>query len=603
MKRWWLRLGPYAVLERGRLGVLLALMLVGIVLQVLMPWPLKLLLDHLLSGEALPPGLVWLRTLPGAAQDPGLLAWLALSMLIIYVASNGVLLLRSILQAGVSARMQYSLARDVLAHLQTMSLRFHSRAAKGDLVRRATEDTSCVPQLVTGAFLPLIDAVLILVALFGIMWQLDNTLAVIAIAVAVPMGVLMKLLGPRMTERAYEEHQTQGELWSISESALTALPLVQAFGREEHENFRFRGVASRSIRAHLRSLAAQIQFNVGVQGSVAVGTGAVLVFGGLRVLDGGSTVGTLVVVLSYLAALHAPLVTLAYLSPKLARAAASARRVMELLDTPGIPNDVPGARPLATSGSRLRGHVRFEGVNFEYQPGSPILHDIDLDVPPGMTIALVGATGAGKSTLISLLARLFDPCKGRILFDGQDIRQATLTSVRAQVSMLHQDPFLLPLSVADNIAYARPSATRTQIVAAATVAGIHEFILRLGRGYDTIIGERGISLSGGQRQRLAIARAILKDAPILVLDEPTAALDAETEEWVMSAIERLTVGRTTFIIAHRLATIRRAHRIVVMDAGRIVEVGTSEELLERKGFHYRLLNPTPSGHGDTLKCL
>ncbi len=598
MKRWWLRLGLYAVPERGRLGVLLALMLLGIALEALMPWPLKLILDHVLTGDPLPAGLVWLRTLPGAAQDPGLLAWLVLSVLIVFVASKGVLLVRSILHAGVGTRMHYSLAQDVLAHLQALSLRFHGRAAKGDLVLRVAADTSCVPQLVTGAFLPLINAVLMLVALFGIMWQLDRTLALVAMAVAVPMGILMKLLGPRMTERAYEEQQTQGELWSVSENTLTAIPLVQAFGREEHEESRFRGVASRSIRAHLRSLASQIQFSVGVQGSVAVGTAAVLVFGGFHVLDGSSSVGTLVVVLSYLAALYAPLVTLAYLSPTLAGAAGSARRVTELLDTDEILHEAPDARPLVTTGGRLRGHVRFEGVAFGYQPGSPVLRDIDLDVLPGETIALVGATGAGKSTLISLLPRLFDPWEGRVLFDGQDIRQATLSSVREQVSVLHQDPFLLPISVVGNIAYARPNATRAQIIAAAVVAGAHEFIIGLHRGYETVIGERGVTLSGGQRQRLAIARAILKDAPILILDEPTAALDAETEAWVMSAIERLAPGRTTFIVAHRLATIRRAGRIVVMDAGRIVEMGTHEELLERKGVFTRLFHAQSSEHAQ-----
>ena len=597
MKRWWLRLGRYAVPERRRLGVLFAFMLVGIALEALMPWPLKLILDHVLTGDPLPAGLAWLRALPGAAHDPGLLAWLVLSVLIVFVASKGVLLVRSILQSGVGARMQYSLAQDVLAHLQALSLRFHGRAAKGDLVRRAADDTSCVPKLVTGAFLPLLNALLMLMVLFGIMWQLDRILALVAMAVAVPMGILMKLLGPRMTERAYQEQQTKGELWSVSENTLTALPLVQAFGREEHETSRFHGVASRSIRAHLRSLASQIQFNLGVQGSVAVGTAIVLVIGGFRVLEGASSVGTLVVVLSYLAALYAPLATLAYLSPKLASAAGSARRVTEILDTGDILCDAPNARPLVTSGERLRGHVRFEGLTFGYEAGSPVLCGIDLDVRPGETIALVGATGAGKSTLVSLIPRLFDPWEGRVLFDGQDIRQATLSSVREQVSMLHQDPFLLPISVAGNIAYARPNATRAEIVAAAEAAGAHEFICGLPKGYETVIGERGITLSGGQRQRLAIARALLKDAPIVILDEPTAALDAQTEAWVMNAIERLAMGRsTTFIVAHRLATVRRADRILVMDAGRIVEAGTHEELLERKGVFTRLFRPESSAH-------
>jgi ATP-binding cassette, subfamily B, bacterial len=594
MKHWWLRLGSYALPERRRLGLLMLLMLLAIALEALVPWPLKLILDHVLVGDPLPTRLEWMLALPGSAET-ALLGWLVFSVLALFVAAKLVLVARNVLETGLATRMQYALARDVFAHLQSLSLRFHGRAAKGDLVRRAAEDTSCVPQLVTGVFVPLLHALLLLVVLFAIMWQLDRTLALVALGAAVPMGILMKLLGPRMTERAYQEQQTQGELWAVSEHTLTALPLVQAFGREEHQGMRFQGVAVRSIRAHLRTLATQIQFKLGVEGLVALGTAAVLVLGGYRVLSGTSTVGTLVVFLSYLAALYAPLVTLAYLSPAVATAAGSARRVTELLDSEDTVRDAPDARPLVPEGGRIRGHVRFEGVRFGYLPGCPILHGIDLDVSPGETIALVGATGAGKSTLLSLLPRLFDPWEGRVLFDGQDLRNSTLASVREQVALVLQDPFLLPVSVAENIAYARPDASLEAIVAAAETAHADEFIRRLADGYHTVIGERGISLSGGQRQRLAIARALLKDAPILILDEPTAALDAGTEAEVISALERLSEGRTTFIIAHRFSTIRRADRIAVLDAGTLAEIGTHQELIARRGLFYRLY-ASPAQH-------
>lgn len=588
MNRWWLRLARYAVPERRPLAGLFGLVLLGIGLEALLPWPLKLILDHVLKDEALPAIVGWLHALPGAGNAMGLLAWLAASVLIVYLAAQAIHLLKALIQAGASGRMQYGLARDLFERLQALSLTFHGRTSKGDLVRRVAVDTGCVPTLVSGVFFPLLTALLTLLVLFAIMWQLDRTLATAAVAVAVPMGVLMKLLGPRMSERAYQQQQLEGEVWTVAEHTLTSLPLVQAFGREQHEGSRFKGVSVRTIRAYMRSIASQIQFKIGVDGCVATGTATVMVVGGLHVLNGTSSVGTLVVFLSYLTALYAPLVTLAYLSPTFAGAAGSARRVTEVLNSAEMVQDQPRARPLDSPGGRIRGHISMENIVFGYEPGRPVLRGIDLEALPGETMALVGATGAGKSTLLSLLPRLFDPWEGRILFDGHDIRAATLASVRAQVSFVLQDPFLLPLTVAANIAYGRPDAKREDIVAAATAANADEFIRRLSNGYDTVIGERGVTLSGGQRQRLSIARALLRDAPILILDEPTAALDAETESLVLEAIERLTRGRTTFIIAHRLSTVRRAGRIVVLDAGRLVESGTHDELLARPGPYRRL---------------
>jgi ATP-binding cassette subfamily B protein/subfamily B ATP-binding cassette protein MsbA len=591
MKRWWVRMIPYAVPERGRLAALVALVLLGIALEALMPWPLKLILDNVLKGDPLPAMVAWLDHLPGAGAAAGLLGWLTVSVLLVFLAAQGVHLAKSVLQAGVGARMQYGLARDLFEHLQALSLTFHGKASKGDLVRRVVVDSGCVPTLITGVLFPLLASILTLAALFGIMWQLDRVLALIAVAVALPMGALMKLLGPRMSERAYQQQQMEAEVWTVAEHTLTSLPLVQAFGREELEGTRFRGISSRTIRAYMRSIASQLQFKIGVDGCIAAGTAAVMVIAGMQVLRGASSVGNLVIFLSYLTALYAPLVTLAYLSPTVANAAGSARRVTELLNADESVQDAPNARALDCVGGRIRGHVRMENIVFGYEPGRPALRNVDLDVLPGQTIALVGATGAGKTTLFSLIPRLFDPWEGRVLFDGQDIRGATLASIRDQVSLVLQESFLLPLSVADNIAYARPDACREDIIAAAVSANADEFIRDLPSGYDTVIGERGVTLSGGQRQRIAIARALLKDAPILILDEPTAALDAETESEVMEAIERLTQGRTTFIIAHRLSTVRQADRIVVLDAGRVVESGTHEELLARPSLYRRLHAP------------
>jgi len=588
MNRWWVRLAAYAAPERVRLSGLFGLVLLGIGLEALLPWPVKLILDHVLKNEALPEIVGWMHALPGAGSPLGLLGWLAGSVLLLFVAAQCVHLTKAVIQAGASSRMQYGLARDLFERLQALSLTYHGRASKGDLVRRVSVDTGCVPTLVSGVFFPLLTASLTLLVLFAIMWQLDPTLALSAVAVALPMGLLMKLLGPRMTERAYHQQQMEGEVWTVAEHTLTSLPLVQAFGRERHEGSRFRGASGRTIRAYMRSIAAQIQFKIGVDGCIAIGTAAVMILGGFHVLNGTSSVGILVVFLSYLTALYSPLVTLAYLSPTFASAAGSARRVTEVLNADDTIQDDPGARPLTAIGGRIRGHVRLEDIVFGYEPGRPVLRGIDLEARPGQTLALVGATGAGKTTFLSLIPRLFDPWAGRVLFDGQDIRKATLESVRDQVSLVLQDSFLLPVSIADNIAYARPDATREEVVRAAIAANADEFIRKLPDSYETLIGERGITLSGGQRQRIAIARALLKDAPILILDEPTAALDAETESQVMAAIERLTLGRTTFIIAHRLSTVRRADRILVLDAGRVVDSGTHDELIARPGPYRRL---------------
>jgi ATP-binding cassette subfamily B protein/subfamily B ATP-binding cassette protein MsbA len=572
---------------RGIAG-LLGLVLAGVAIEALLPWPLKLIVDHVLPGVPLPPVADWVAGLPGGTSEAGRLAWLAFATVAVFAIGQGVQLVRAFLQADVAARMQYRLAGTLFAHLQSLSLAYHGRAQKGDLVRRVALDTGCVPALLTGVLLPLITSVITLLTLFVIMWHMDSVLATVAAGVAVPLAALLRLLGPRMTERAYAQQRLEGEVWTVTERVLSALPVVQAFGREAHEERRFKGVTTRTMYAYMHTIASQLQFKLGVDGIVALGTAAVMVIGGFHVLRGAASLGTLVVFLSYLTALYAPLLALAYLSSMFAAAAGSARRVMEVLDVDDAVREAPDARPLPPVAARRAGHVRLEGVTFGYEPGRPVLHDVDLEARPGETIALVGATGSGKSTLVSLIPRLFDPCTGCVRLEGRDLRTATLASVRERVALLLQDPFLLPMSVADNIAYGRPAASRAAVVAAAQAASADEFVRRLPRGYDEVVGERGVTLSVGQRQRIAIARALLKDAPVLVLDEPTAALDAQTEAKVMDAIARLARGRTTFVIAHRLSTVRKADRIIVIDAGRIAEQGTHAQLLARGGLYRRL---------------
>ena len=582
---WWRRLIPYARPYRRSLGGVLLLMLSSVIFSVLAPWPLKLVVDYVLTGEPLPEGWDVLVVLPGTATPAGLLAWLAGATVLLFLAARGTETGRAVLSSRLGGKMTYDLGGDLFDRLQRLSLRFHGTHRVGDLVRRVTTDVSCVRGLVVGVFLQLATSLATLVVMFGIMWRLDPVLSLIALVAAPPLGMVIKLFAGPMAERTYEQQEREGELMARAEQTLTAVPVVQAFGREPHEDRQFRSMTHRTLRAYLRALASQMGFKIGTNTVTALGTAGLMIVGGLHVLNGTLTVGSLLVFLSYLASLYAPMETMAYLSTSVASAKAGARRVLEVLEAEEGVREAPDARPLPPP---TRGAIAFEHVTFAYEPGTPVLQDVCLSIEPGETVALVGPTGAGKTTLASLIPRFFDPDRGTVRFDGHDVRHLTLESLRRQVALVLQEPFLLPLSVAENIAYGRPGASREEIERAAQAAQAAGFIASLPEGYDTVLGERGARLSGGQRQRLAIARALLKDAPVVLLDEPTSALDAGTEAGLMEALERLVAGRTVVVIAHRMTTVQRADRVVLLEHGRIARVWSQAEVAGADALYHGL---------------
>lgn len=557
-----------AARQRRSFAAIGALTVVAAALAAGQPWPMKLAVDHVLNKLPLPPALAGVFQKMGLEPAPLVLLAVATLGGLALFALNSLVEATLVKQWTVGGRrMVYDLSEELFARLQRRSLLFHSRHPVGDTLSRVTEDSWCIYRVLDALCFAPAQALLTIGLMVVLMAQLDTTLTLMAVAVAPWLVAASFLVGQPLRAAARLQREIESRIQAHVQQTLTGLSVVQAFAQEDRERVRFERFADSAIRVQQYSTWLGSLNSLGSGLVTALGTGVILWVGARHVLAGGLSLGGLLVFVVYLNSLQTQMKTLAGVHTALRRAQAGADRVLEVLAaTPDLPE-----KPRAAALPPVRGRVQFEDVVFGYEPGRPVLRGVSLEAEPGQTIAIMGASGAGKTTLANLLPRFFDPWEGRVRIDGTDVRDVPLQSLRRQVALVLQEPFLFPVSVAENIAYGRPDAPRADIEAAARTANAHGFITELPQGYDTILGERGGTLSGGERQRLAIARALLKNAPILILDEPTSALDAATERLVLEALERLMAGRTTFLIAHRPSTVRQADRVVVLKDGVIVE--------------------------------
>jgi len=555
--------------------------------DVLQPWPIKIVIDNVLQGKAVSG---WEGRLVSAidavtgGSTNGTLNLAVAAVLVIAIIGAVGSYWEKYLTTSVSQWVGHDLRKQLYQQIQRLSLAEHGETHKGDLLSRMTSDISAIQDFINSALLGIVVNVLTLAGMIGVMLYYSWRFTLLALAVAPALFVVVYVYTPRIKKASRAVKKKEGELLSNVSEVLSSIHVVQAFARENYEDRRFDWESRQQVEAGLAARSTKAKLTPVVEVIVAAGTCLVLGYGARLAVSQQISTGVLIVFLLYLGKMYKPMRDLSKMADTVTKASVGYERVQEVLQAESRISDRAGARPAP----RFTGLIEFDHVEFSYTRETPALSNVTVRIEPGQVAALVGPSGAGKSTLASLIPRFYDPVSGAVRIDGVDVREYTLKSLRDQMSFVLQDTLLFRATIWDNIAYGRPDADPEDTVRAATLANAHEFIMALPQGYATMVGDRGMSLSGGQRQRIAIARALVRNTPILILDEPTAGLDAASEQAVGEALDRLMVGRTSIVIAHHLHSIRHADVIFVVDGSEIVEHGTHEALLAKNGLYAEL---------------
>ena len=580
------RLAIKDLLRPHRRALVLGLLAIGgeSIAGLAQPWPLKIVLDNVI-GKKQSHGWLFAFIKRTVGTEPHqILLFACIAVMVIAIVDAFCSYWEKYTTTSVGQWVTHDLRRMLYAQVQRLSLSYHDTSQTGDLISRVTTDIDSIQTFIVSGLLSILVDIATIIGMICVLFYLSWQLTLIALAVVPILFAIVYTYTRKVKKASREVRKQEGKMISLVQEVLGSIRVVKAFSREEYELHRLEGESLETVEASLRARTLKAKLVPIVNIVTALGTGLVLYFGGNLALDSDMTGGKIYIFIAYIASMYKPMQDISKIMDSYSKADIGYERIKEVIGNTAEMRDVPGAIALP----QVQGLIKFEDVTFSYDGEHEILHDVTLTVNPGETVALVGPTGSGKTTIVNLVARFYEPSSGHVSLDGIDVSKVQQKSLRDQISFVLQDTVLFSGSIWDNIAYGRPEATHAEIVAAADAANATEFIEKLPKKYDTVVGERGILLSGGQRQRIAIARAMVRDSRVLILDEPTSALDANTEHLVFEALDRLMEGKTTVVIAHRLATVRKATRIYVIKDGRVLESGTHEELMRAGGLYQEL---------------